>query len=201
MNGFLRGVWRRLPRAQLDVVCAAWGEPGAEEGAGAGAAGLGWVATQVEGTADLAGLSDLGAARALNALHPDLIIELVGCRPASGEASPHCSSPLTLLSLASPLTLLSLSSPSPHRSSPLTLLSLTSPPARAPLTPARAVRWYPEQRAGIVAHRPARVQALYRFIGPGGGRGDDLFITDAVSLPPEAPHPDRRAPTAAPRPP
>jgi hypothetical protein len=49
-----------------------------------------------------------------------------------------------------------------------------------------------------VAHRPARVQALYRFIGPGGGRGDDLFITDAVSLPPEARFPPRRrAPTAS----
>ena len=44
---------------------------------------------------------------------------------------------------------------------------------------------YTEQRSGIVAHRPARAQALYRFIGSGGGRGDEWFITDRVSFPPE----------------
>jgi len=47
------------------------------------------------------------------------------------------------------------------------------------------VGWYPEQRSGIVAHRPCRVQSLYRFIGGGGGRGDNLYITDSTSLPPE----------------
>lgn len=50
------------------------------------------------------------------------------------------------------------------------------------------VGWYPEQRSGIVAHRPSRVQALYRFIGPGGGRGDDFFVTDSISFPPETLH-------------
>eukprot|EP00282_Hemiselmis_andersenii_P046926 CAMPEP_0172086582 /NCGR_PEP_ID=MMETSP1043-20130122/22210_1 /TAXON_ID=464988 /ORGANISM="Hemiselmis andersenii, Strain CCMP441" /LENGTH=267 /DNA_ID=CAMNT_0012748695 /DNA_START=52 /DNA_END=852 /DNA_ORIENTATION=+ len=29
------------------------------------------------------------------------------------------------------------------------------------------------------------MQVLYRFIGSGGGRGDDLYVSDATSLPPE----------------
>mmetsp|Transcript_12725 Transcript_12725/g.20023 ORF Transcript_12725/g.20023 Transcript_12725/m.20023 type:complete len:535 (+) Transcript_12725:16-1620(+) len=50
------------------------------------------------------------------------------------------------------------------------------------------VGWYPEHRSGIVAHRPARTQALYRFIGSGGGRGDDFYFSDSVSQPPELKH-------------
>ena len=30
------------------------------------------------------------------------------------------------------------------------------------------------------------IQMLYRFIGTGGGRGDDVYVTDSVSMPPES---------------
>lgn len=32
------------------------------------------------------------------------------------------------------------------------------------------------------------MQTLYRFIGTGGGRGDDLYVSDSTSFPPELQH-------------